>query len=136
MAEQEITKVEPEQKNAENYWRIPRDGTNLRGVLEAVGYFTKDQKDPVLYSKSDWDGIKHIIGEWKDADSITIMYPIHNPDLYLLKEALDLRRLLDLNGVKYEERPHIQEVISELRTKGSKMEELIQDFVLTNSSTP
>ncbi|MBT4135997.1 hypothetical protein HOD75_01370 [archaeon] len=107
------------------YWMIPGDDMGLPEFLKAAGY-----KVPSSNSTSDkgpFDILKsgRTLGQMHRPESsdyqVFIKYEVENG--LQIGQALKLRRLLDVNNIRYQEIPAREKVSKKLRELGSEAEE-------------
>ena len=102
---------------------IPRNDLSLLEFIESQGYETEIEKignneSGTVYSKRRKESIMKVVNE-----KVILMYPpMHIIDkIGLLEEAIDLREILEVNGIEYEEFynrkhmvPYLKKTLNEL----------------------
>lgn len=109
------------------YWRIPKENMGLTEVLEKWGYGIRKGRENIIritfadYAKSAYDA--YDIGQLGPAAGGLVVF-YRSKDIQRVKRAIELREVLELNGLAYSEKPPRKEVIEELRAAAQERADL------------
>jgi len=111
----------PEDEN-QVYWKIPAGSIPLEKLLDCFGYTVANSvgSTKVVYMKSSIP-----VGSINDGSKITVTYSLDKSSQQI-KEALELRKLLDTQNISYTEEPSREELVRELRKKTDETQSLVQ----------
>jgi len=120
----------------EEYWKVPRDKRNLDEFLKFMGYNFRFMEDTLeIDVKRGLSEVSYIkVGECNKEESIIdlkITYDFKDEDsansenLMQVGFALDLKELLDVNGISYTEEPDSKEVLEILNKPGKERQSVI-----------
>jgi hypothetical protein len=118
-----MTNQEPERQ----FWKIPTNKMDFADFIRAVKYEVSERKSGDTYIIKKDDGLEITIGPFSEMSEgdprIEINY---DPTSFIQVEyALEFRKILDQNKLKYTEVPPREEVVETIARESSKLKKLI-----------
>ncbi len=106
-----------EKSSDQEVWRVPRDRMNISQFLGLYGFGSYDNgsNGRGILGRKDSEG--RTIGIVPSEGKPIVFYGGNEGEIDNFKDVLELRAILDAQGVQYEEKPPREEVAERLRTR-------------------